>query len=143
MENNYFIFTEKDIKIELERFHICTWEFKNSSALYEQTIASLAQQVEPEQLTEIVAEMRQPEQAADEVIAVSGQRVSVDEMMLTMVEYIESFGLYDSSGISNIPGQVCGFGTAMCYFAYSSRSSDADPQRLFNILSQIPYGNAM
>lgn len=35
MENNYFIFTEKDIKIELERFHICTWEFKNNSALIE------------------------------------------------------------------------------------------------------------
>lgn len=35
MENNYFIFTEKNIEIELERFHICTWEFKNNSALIE------------------------------------------------------------------------------------------------------------
>ncbi len=35
MENNYFIFTEKNIEIELERFHICTWEFKNDSALIE------------------------------------------------------------------------------------------------------------
>lgn len=35
MENNYFIFTEKDKEIELERFHICTWEFKNDSALIE------------------------------------------------------------------------------------------------------------
>lgn len=35
MENNYFIFTEKDKEIELERFHICTWEFKNNSALIE------------------------------------------------------------------------------------------------------------
>jgi len=35
MENNYFIFTEKSKKIEIERFHICTWEFKNNSALIE------------------------------------------------------------------------------------------------------------
>ncbi|MBS2214010.1 hypothetical protein KEM09_21555 [Carboxylicivirga mesophila] len=35
MGNNYFIFTEKQSKIELERFHICTWEFKNNSALIE------------------------------------------------------------------------------------------------------------
>lgn len=35
MENNFFIFIEKNIKIELERFHICTWEFKNNSALIE------------------------------------------------------------------------------------------------------------
>lgn len=35
MENNYFIFTEKNNEIELERFHICTWEFKNNSALIE------------------------------------------------------------------------------------------------------------
>ena len=35
MENNYFLFTEKNNEIELERFHICTWEFKNNSALVE------------------------------------------------------------------------------------------------------------
>lgn len=35
MENNYFIFTEKTKKIEIERFHICSWEFKNSSSLIE------------------------------------------------------------------------------------------------------------
>lgn len=35
MENNYFIFTAKNIEIDLERFHLCTWEFKNSTALIE------------------------------------------------------------------------------------------------------------
>lgn len=35
MENNYFIFTKKSKEIPLERFHICTWEFKNNSALIE------------------------------------------------------------------------------------------------------------
>lgn len=35
MENNYFIFTAKNIEIDLERFHLCTWEFKNNSALIE------------------------------------------------------------------------------------------------------------
>jgi hypothetical protein len=35
MENNYFIFTEKTQPIVLERFHICTWEFRNNSALIE------------------------------------------------------------------------------------------------------------
>ncbi|WP_075603130.1 hypothetical protein [Saccharicrinis aurantiacus] len=35
MENNYFIFTEKTNKNGLERFHICTWEFKDNSALIE------------------------------------------------------------------------------------------------------------
>lgn len=27
MKNNFFIFTEKTKEIDLERFHICTWEF--------------------------------------------------------------------------------------------------------------------
>ena len=35
MENNYFVFTKKTKEIPLERFHICTWEFKNNSALIE------------------------------------------------------------------------------------------------------------
>lgn len=34
MENSFFIFTDKE-KIEIERFHICTWEFKNSKPLIE------------------------------------------------------------------------------------------------------------
>lgn len=118
-------------------------QFKNSEELYQQTMVALAEVIPPETFEAIVAEMRPPENTDVEVIEVNGQRISVDEMALTMVDYIESFGLYDGSGISNIAGQVCGFGTAMCHYAYSSRSSDADPQRLFNILSQIRYGNAM
>lgn len=35
MENNYFIFTDKSQRTELERFHICSWEFINGSALIE------------------------------------------------------------------------------------------------------------
>ena len=34
MENSFFIFTDKE-KIEIERFHICTWEFKSSKPLIE------------------------------------------------------------------------------------------------------------
>jgi len=35
MENNYFIFSKRTQKIQLERFHICSWEFINGSALIE------------------------------------------------------------------------------------------------------------
>ncbi|MBU1220273.1 hypothetical protein KKF34_01280 [Myxococcota bacterium] len=35
MENNFFIFNDKDFSVEFERFHICTWEFKNNTALVE------------------------------------------------------------------------------------------------------------
>lgn len=35
MENSFFIFTEKDKSIQIERFHICTWEFNNDSSLVE------------------------------------------------------------------------------------------------------------
>ena len=34
MENSFFIFTDKE-EIEIERFHICTWEFKSSKPLIE------------------------------------------------------------------------------------------------------------
>ena len=34
MENSFFIFTDKE-PIVIERFHICTWEFKNSKPLIE------------------------------------------------------------------------------------------------------------
>jgi hypothetical protein len=33
MDNSYFIFSDQNL--EIERFHLCTWEFKNSSALME------------------------------------------------------------------------------------------------------------
>ncbi len=35
MENNYFIFTNRSKEIAIERFHICSWEFINNSALIE------------------------------------------------------------------------------------------------------------
>jgi len=35
MENSFFIYTEKDKAIQLERFHICSWEFNNNSSLVE------------------------------------------------------------------------------------------------------------
>lgn len=35
MENSFFIYTEKDKAIQIERFHICTWEFDNNSSLVE------------------------------------------------------------------------------------------------------------
>lgn len=35
MENSFFIFTDKDKPVNLERFHICTWEFNNNSSLVE------------------------------------------------------------------------------------------------------------
>ena len=35
MENNLFIYTEKNSQIEFDRFHICTWEFNNSTSLIE------------------------------------------------------------------------------------------------------------
>ncbi|OUL60979.1 hypothetical protein [Flavobacterium sp. AJR] len=35
MENSFFIYTEKGNTIQIERFHICTWEFNNNSSLVE------------------------------------------------------------------------------------------------------------
>jgi len=35
MDNSFFLLTDKSTHIVIERFHICTWEFKNSSALIE------------------------------------------------------------------------------------------------------------
>lgn len=35
MENSFFIFTDKEKPIEIERFHTCTWEFENNSSLVE------------------------------------------------------------------------------------------------------------
>ena len=35
MENSFFIFTDKNNPVQLERFHICTWEFNNNSSLVE------------------------------------------------------------------------------------------------------------
>lgn len=133
---------EQDLGLAAELFNqLRLRQFKDSEALFEQTMEQIQSVVPTARYTAMVEQFRAPPAGDVEVIEVTGQRVSVDEMALTMVDYIEAAGLYDGSGISSIPGQVCGFGTAMCYYAYSSRSSDADPQRLFNILSKIPYGN--
>lgn len=35
MENSYFVFTTKSKPIIIERLHLCTWEFKDNSALVE------------------------------------------------------------------------------------------------------------
>lgn len=35
MENSFFIYTEKRNTIQIERFHICSWEFNNNSSLVE------------------------------------------------------------------------------------------------------------
>lgn len=35
MENSFFVYTGKDSPIQIERFHICSWEFNNNSSLVE------------------------------------------------------------------------------------------------------------
>lgn len=35
MENSFFVFTDKINPVQLERFHICSWEFDNNSSLVE------------------------------------------------------------------------------------------------------------
>lgn len=35
MENSFFIYTNKDNAVQIERFHLCTWEFNNNSSLVE------------------------------------------------------------------------------------------------------------
>jgi len=35
MENSFFIYTKKGNNTEIERFHICSWEFNNNSSLVE------------------------------------------------------------------------------------------------------------
>ena len=35
MDNSYFLFTTQDTPITIERLHICSWEFRNSSSLIE------------------------------------------------------------------------------------------------------------
>ena len=42
MENSFFIFTDGEV-IEIERFHICTWEFKDHKPLInlEQKLAKI------------------------------------------------------------------------------------------------------
>jgi hypothetical protein len=35
MDNSFFVFTEKTKPVQIERFHMCTWEFSNDSSLVE------------------------------------------------------------------------------------------------------------
>jgi len=35
MENNIFIYTDKERAVKFERFHICTWEFRNETSILE------------------------------------------------------------------------------------------------------------
>lgn len=35
MDNSYFIYTDENRTLDLKRFHVCTWEFKNNSSLVE------------------------------------------------------------------------------------------------------------
>lgn len=35
MDNSYFIYTNETDTLDLERFHVCTWEFKNNTSLVE------------------------------------------------------------------------------------------------------------
>jgi hypothetical protein len=35
MDNSYFIYNNADKTLDIERFHICTWEFRNNSTLIE------------------------------------------------------------------------------------------------------------
>lgn len=35
MDNSFFVFTDKNSVVNIERFHICTWEFHNNTSLVE------------------------------------------------------------------------------------------------------------
>lgn len=35
MDNNFYIYTDNSTIVEIERFHICTWEFKNATSIIE------------------------------------------------------------------------------------------------------------
>lgn len=135
---------ERNLEQAAVLFHnLSLRNYRDSEQLLEQTMALLGEQQPAERVAAVRELLRQPDEEAMEVIQVSSQRVSFDEMTVNMVDYIESFGLYDNNGMSNIPGQVCGKGTAMCGLVYSARANDANPQRLFDLLSRIPYGNPM
>lgn len=35
MDNSFFIYTDNNVPIQIERFHLCSWEFDNNSSLVE------------------------------------------------------------------------------------------------------------
>lgn len=51
MENSFFIFTDKDKTVQVERFHICTWEFNNDSSLVEFGFEVAKESITPNQLS--------------------------------------------------------------------------------------------
>lgn len=51
MENSFFIYTEKEKAIQIERFHICTWEFDNNSSLVEFGFEIFKESIKDENLT--------------------------------------------------------------------------------------------
>ncbi|WP_433811385.1 hypothetical protein [Flavobacterium johnsoniae] len=51
MENSFFVYTEKDNTIEIERFHICSWEFNNNSSLVEFGFEISEKSIKDENLT--------------------------------------------------------------------------------------------
>lgn len=51
MENSFFIFTDKGKPIDIERFHICTWEFDADSSLLEFGAEISQESIKSEQLS--------------------------------------------------------------------------------------------
>lgn len=51
MENSFFIYTEKNNTIQIERFHLCTWEFNDSSSLVEFGIEISKESITKDELT--------------------------------------------------------------------------------------------
>lgn len=35
MENTFFVYTNRNTILQIERFHICSWEFNNNTSLVE------------------------------------------------------------------------------------------------------------
>lgn len=51
MDNSFFIFTDKTQNVEIERFHICTWEFNNDSSLVEFGFEILSESITTDSLS--------------------------------------------------------------------------------------------
>lgn len=51
MENSFFVYTAKGKNTQIERFHICTWEFNNNSSLVEFGIEVSKKSISEENLT--------------------------------------------------------------------------------------------
>jgi len=51
MENSFFIYTNKGDAVQIERFHLCTWEFNNSSSLVEFGVEISKESITKDELT--------------------------------------------------------------------------------------------